>query len=203
MTNKSHTPQRPGRPREFDNEAVLDKAIVRFSEHGYNGTSISDLNICLGLTSGSIYKAWGDKRGLFLAALDRYMDTRAEAIHLAVSAVESGRAKIEAILLLYAGMSSDVVGRRGCLVVETAVELSVGDPEIAKRIEAQQKRRETQLRGFIEEAQQDGSARASINAQSTANLIMAIQQGMRVLGKTGRSLDDMQQIVQESMRLFD
>jgi AcrR family transcriptional regulator len=71
MTNTSHTSGRPGRPREFDSDAALDKAIARFSEHGYHGTSISDLHACLGLTSGSIYKAWGDKRGLFLAALDR------------------------------------------------------------------------------------------------------------------------------------
>src|ERR1700758_1121222 len=69
-----------GRPREFDMNAALDKAIRVFREQGYNATSIEDLTAAMGLASGSIYKAFKDKRAVFLAALDRYMHLRNEQI---------------------------------------------------------------------------------------------------------------------------
>jgi AcrR family transcriptional regulator len=203
MTNTSHTSGRPGRPREFDTDAALDKAIARFSEHGYHGTSISDLNASLELTSGSIYKAWGDKRGLFLAALDRYMEVRAEAIRSCLAAESSGRDKISALLAMYAQLSSGAVGRTGCLVVESAVELSMSDPEIAKRIAAQQKKREIQLRQLLEVGQSDGSVRRDLDAAVTARLLLTLQQGMRVLGKTGSTAKDMRGLVSEMLRLLD
>ncbi|MGV8918803.1 MAG: TetR/AcrR family transcriptional regulator [Pseudomonas sp.] len=203
MTNKTEISIRPGRPREFDTDAVLDKAITRFSEYGYHGTSISDLNACLGLTSGSIYKAWGDKRGLFLAALDRYMFLRGEAIATCLASQSSGRDKIEALLTHYAWLSCEAAGRTGCLVIETAVELSLSDKEVAGLIAAQQARRETQLRRLIEEGQLDGSVRRELNATAIAKLLMVLQQGMRVLGKTGADTEGMQGMVFELMRLLE
>jgi AcrR family transcriptional regulator len=203
MMNKSPTSGHPGRPREFDSDAALDKAIARFSEYGYHGTSISDLHACLGLTSGSIYKAWGDKRGLFLAALDRYMEARAEAIRSCLTAESSGRDKISALLKMYAQLSSGAVGRTGCLVVESAVELAMSDADIAKRIAAQQKKRETQLRELLEVGQGDGSVRRDLDVAVTARLLLTLQQGMRVLGKTGSTAKDMRVLIPEMLRLLD
>ncbi|MFS2155845.1 TetR/AcrR family transcriptional regulator [Pseudomonas sp. Pseusp122] len=203
MTKKSDLYVRPGRPREFDTDAALDRAITRFSEYGYHGTSISDLNACLGLTSGSIYKAWGDKRGLFLAALDRYMMLRGQAIAACLAAKHTGRDKIEALLKHYAQLSGEAAGRTGCLVIETAVELSLADTEVAGLIAAQQLRREAQLCRLIEEGQRDGSVRSDLNAAMLAKMLLALQQGMRVLGKTGSRDDDMQGMVTELMRLLE
>lgn len=203
MTTKSDISLRPGRPREFDTEATLDKAIKRFSEYGFHGTSISDLNACLGLTSGSIYKAWGDKRGLFLAALDRYIALRAEAIAACLASASSGRDKIETLLIHYARLSCEAAGLTGCLVVETAVELSLADTEIASLIVAQQKRREAQLRRLIEEGQLDGSIRKQLNAPNLAKLLLTLQHGMRVVGKTGSDTQQMLGMVSELMQLFE
>ncbi|WP_426115665.1 TetR/AcrR family transcriptional regulator [Pseudomonas sp. DSP3-2-2] len=193
----------PGRPREFDTDTALDKAITRFSEYGFHGTSISDLNACLGLTSGSIYKAWGDKRGLFLAALDRYMALRAKAIAACLARESSGRDKIEALLTHYARLSCEAAGRTGCLVVETTVELSQADSEIASLIATQQNRREAQLRRLIEEGQLDGSIREQLNASNLAKLLLTLQQGMRVVGKTGSDTKQMLGMVCELMKLLE
>ncbi|MFB2604650.1 helix-turn-helix domain-containing protein, partial [Rhizobium phaseoli] len=65
-----------GRPREFDAEAALDTALRVFSERGYHAASISELTEAMGLAAGSVYKAFGDKRGIFLAAFDRYRAVR-------------------------------------------------------------------------------------------------------------------------------
>jgi AcrR family transcriptional regulator len=196
MSRKSDISVRPGRPREFDTEGALDRAITRFSEYGYHGTSISDLNACLGLTSG-------DKPGLFLAALDRYMLLRGEAISACLAGENTGREKIEALLKHYAWLSGEAVGRTGCLVIETAVELALADAEVAALIAAQQHRREVQLLRLIEDAQRDGSVRSDLNAAMFAKMLLALQQGMRVLGKTGVRDEDMQGVVAELMRLLE
>jgi len=202
MNQKTEVPIGPGRPREFDTDAALDKAITRFSEYGYHGTSISDLNACLGLTSGSIYKAWGDKRGLFLAALDRYMTQRSEAIAACLASELSGKKKIELLITQYALLSSEVAGRTGCLVIESAVELSLADNEISKLIAAQQTRQQEQLLRLLEEGQMDGSIRTEVNAANMAKLLLATQQGMRILGKTGSDTSTMLGMVDELMRLL-
>ena len=202
MNQKTEVPVGPGRPREFDTDAALNKAITRFSEYGYHGTSISDLNACLGLTSGSIYKAWGDKRGLFLAALDRYMTQRSEAIAACLASERSGKKKIETLLTQYALLSSEGTGRTGCLVIESAVELSLADNEISDLIAAQQTRQEEQLLRLIEEGQMDGSIRTKVNAANMAKLLLALQQGMRILGKTGSETSTMVGMVAELMRLL-
>lgn len=202
MTIKSEISARPGRPREFDTQAALDKAITRFSEYGFHGTSISELNACMGLTSGSIYKAWGDKRGLFLAALERYIALRAEAIAACLAGAHSGRDKIESLLNHYARLSCEAAGLTGCLVVETAVELSLADKEIATLIAAQQNRREAQLRRLIEEGQLDGSIRKELDPANMARLLLTFQQGMRVVGKTKTDAKRMLAMVCELMRLL-
>lgn len=202
MNQKTEVPVGPGRPREFDTDAALNKAITRFSEYGYHGTSISDLNACLGLTSGSIYKAWGDKRGLFLAALGHYMTQRSEAIAACLAGELSGKEKIEILLTQYALLSSERAGRTGCLVIESAVELSLADNEISDLIAAQQARREEQLLRLIEEGQMDGSIRKELNAANMAKLLLALQQGMRILGKTGSDTNTMVGMVAELMRLL-
>lgn len=202
MNRKTEVPVGPGRPREFDTDAALNKAITRFSEYGYHGTSISDLNACLGLTSGSIYKAWGDKRGLFLAALGRYMTQRSEAIAACLASELSGKKKIEMLLTQYALLSSGGTGRTGCLVIESAVELSLADNEISDLIAAQQARQEEQLLRLIEEGQMDGSIRTKVNAANMAKLLLALQQGMRILGKTGSDTSAMVGMIAELMRLL-
>src|SRR5882757_6578187 len=65
-----------GRPREFDLDAALDKAVRVFRERGYHATSIADLTEAMNLASGSVYKAFKDKRTIFLAAFDRERERR-------------------------------------------------------------------------------------------------------------------------------
>ena len=124
----------PGRPREFDLDQALDGAIRVFSEHGYHATSIGDLKVATGVTAGSLYKAFADKRAVFLAALDRYLLVRDHQVQTRLATAHTGRERIQVLLELYAGWSHDAQGRRGCLVVGSAVELSTSDAEVAVRV---------------------------------------------------------------------
>src|SRR4051812_6176700 len=120
-----------GRPREFDLQLVLHRAIEVFRQRGYGATSIADLAEGMALSRGSLYKAFGDKKGVFTAAYDLYASEGAARLEAAARDLGSGRDRIAAVLALYARLSQGTEGLRGCLVVATAVELSLHDPEIA------------------------------------------------------------------------
>jgi AcrR family transcriptional regulator len=193
----------PGRPREFDVDRAVDQAIAVFRERGYHATSIGDLRDAMGLTAGSIYKAFKDKRAVFIAALDRYMALRDARLAQQLETARTGRERLRRLLTLQAEMSSGQEGRRGCLVVGSAVELALFDPEIAGRITARFKRNELQIAQFIAEGQADRSIRATVDRQTAARVMLCILQGLRVVGKTGRSGDEMRAVVDTALGLLD
>ena len=85
-------------------DEVLDKAVRVFCERGYHATSIGDLTDAMALTSGSVYKAFKDKKSVFLAALDRYKTVRDAKLHLAIAQLMAGEAaKAQATLKTVTG----------------------------------------------------------------------------------------------------
>jgi TetR/AcrR family transcriptional repressor of nem operon len=192
----------PGRPREFDMDQALDKAIGVFREHGFHATSVGDLTDAMELASGSIYKAFEDKRAVFLAALDRYTSLRNEQIRRAAAAGKTGLERLHAALAFYVKSSQGAEGRRGCLVVGSAVEMAVFDPEIAMRVTATLKKNEAFLAELIKQGQSDGSIPPRINAENTARVMVCLTQGMRVVGKTGRPLPEPSAVVGIAMKLL-
>jgi TetR/AcrR family transcriptional repressor of nem operon len=193
----------PGRPREFDLDVALDKAIGTFSEHGYHATSLGKLTAAMEIAEGSLYKAFRDKRGVFLAAFERYVMLRRERLAQELANTRTGRDKVRAILVVYAEYSHGKAGRRGCFVVGSAVDLASSDPEMTKRIVAVLASQERRLVEFIREGQKDGSVSARVDAAVTARLLLCVVQGMRVLGKTGRSREEMTSLVDSALQLLD
>jgi TetR/AcrR family transcriptional repressor of nem operon len=193
----------PGRPREFDPDQALDKAIGTFSENGYCATSLGKLTAAMEIAEGSLYKAFRDKRGVFLAAFERYVMLRSERLAQALASTRTGRGKVRAILAVYAEYSHGKTGRRGCLVVGSAVDLASSDPEMAKRVASVLASQERRLVEFIREGQKDGSVSSRVDAAVTARLLLCVVQGMRVLGKTGRTRKEMASLVDSALKLLD
>jgi AcrR family transcriptional regulator len=193
----------PGRPREFDTNLALDRAIVVFSERGYHGAAISDLTQALGLTAGSLYKAFADKRGLFLAAFDRYVALRAGRLRALMDAAPTGRAKIKAVLDFYAGNSHGADGRRGCLVVGSAIDLATADAEVAARVVGALAVNEDRLAALVALGQADGTIAPHLDAGLTGRLLLCVLQGMRVVGKTGREMGEMAALADGALKLLD
>jgi TetR/AcrR family transcriptional regulator, transcriptional repressor for nem operon len=178
-----------GRPREFDIDDALDKAVRVFSERGYHATSIGDLTAAMEIASGSIYKAFKDKRDVLLAAFDRYKAVRNEQIRRVADTSKSGRERLRDVLLSYVESSQGTEGRRGCLVVGCTVELAGLDPVVAARVSDSLKKNEAFLADLIRHGQSDGSIPGRINADDTARLLVCLTQGLRVVGKAGRKLE--------------
>ena len=183
-------------------EESLDKAIRVFCERGFHATSITDLAHAMELTAGSIYKAFKDKRAVFLAALDRQTAQRRAELESALSHGRSGREKLHEALMFYAALSCDREGRQGCLVVGTAMELATFDSEIAARVIDSLKNREKLLTELIRLGQKDGSIPESTDVKATARFMLCLLQGLRVVGKTSPKLAEMIAAVGVAMKVL-
>lgn len=190
-----------GRPRQFDIDKALDQAIRVFREHGYNATSIGDLISAMGLASGSIYKAFKDKRAVFLAAFDRYMSLRNEQLRQVADTTKGGRERLSDVLAFYVESSKGIEGRRGCLVVGSAVELAIVDREVAARVSGSLARNEVFLTDLIRQGQADKSIPGHVDPEATARVMVYLTQGMRVVGKAGRPPPDTSTVVAVAMKL--
>ncbi|EUC00595.1 transcriptional regulator, TetR family [Rhizobium sp. CF080] len=193
----------PGRPREFEIEEALDKAVIVFSERGYHAASISELKDAMGLAAGSLYKAFKDKKAIFLASFDRYKQVRNAVLEQELAQGINGRDRVSRMLRFYAEASHGENGRRGCLVVGTAIELAVYDAEAAERVDRSMGRSEALFETLIREGQADGSIAQAIDPGATARLLLSVTQGLRVLGKTGPNRDRAFSVVDTAMKLLD
>jgi AcrR family transcriptional regulator len=202
LASVSHTARVRGRPREFDMDQALDGAIRLFRERGYHAASIGDLTDAMGLASGSIYKAFRDKRDIFLAAFDRYILLRNEQMQQVVGAAKSARQRLRDLLAFYLESSRGVEGRRGCLVVGSAVELAIFDREVAARVNTSLANNEALLAGLIREGHVDRSIPRQVDPEQTARVMVCLTQGMRVVGKAGRAPSDPSIAVDIAMKLL-
>lgn len=205
MTSPSASPtssRGPGRPREFDMDTVLDGAVRVFRERGYHATSVGDLSEATGLTAGSLYKAFGDKRGVFLAAFAHYVEARNAGLRRLLDRQPSGYEKIRAVLHFYAQSSHGSEGRRGCLVVSSATALATFDDDIAAQVEAAMRRSEDLLRQLLRQGQEDGSVAQDIDVTAMARVLLAVLQGFRLIGKSGRTRNDMMAAADQALKLL-
>lgn len=197
-----HDQRQRGRPREFDADSALERAIDIFSVRGYHGTSINDLADAMQLTPGSLYKAFKDKRGILLAAFDRYRVLRSTKLKAAIAPHALGSDKIRAALQFYAAAACGELGQRGCLVIATAAELAASDPVAAERVDVAHAANEAVMKDCILHGQADGSVPAGIDAADTARALLCLVQGARIVGKTGRSRAEMMAVADVAMKLL-
>jgi AcrR family transcriptional regulator len=133
MSNPKRPDKRRGRPRAFDEDAVVGAAMELFWRSGYAGVSVPDLSAATGLSSSSLYNAYGSKLSLFGAALDRYLDTRiADQMVGPMRDGAEGLADLDAFLQRLAA-TTRIRPRRGCLAVNTIAEFREAPPAIAAR----------------------------------------------------------------------
>ena len=173
----------PGRPRAFDIAEVVDRAVLIFREHGYQAASVDVLRRGTGLTTGSLYKAFRDKKDIFASAFARYVTERQAAIRLRLEMAETGRGRIAALLDLYLEAASGAEGRRGCLVAASLAETSVLDGAQRAALGEALGVNETRLRDLLRQGQADGSVRADLDVEAAADVLLALLYGIRLLGK--------------------
>jgi TetR/AcrR family transcriptional repressor of nem operon len=184
MTHQPVTQPR-GRPRSFDTEAAVERAMDVFWSRGYHATALPDLLRATKLSRGSLYAAFGDKHTLFLRALDRYI---ADALTRMDVEFDPRSAPIDGLrnyLAGYADRTSGANGRRGCLLVATAMELAGHDVEVDRRVGGFFKAMETRVARALSRAKAAGELADGVEPSNAARLLVCFVEGLRVVGKTG------------------
>lgn len=170
------------RPREFDEDALLDATVQCFWRHGYEATSVKDLIGKTGITAASLYNAYGDKRGLFRAALDRYVECSIEDRIRRCEALPPRQA-INAFFDEILRRSLNDREHKGCMLVNSALEMAPHDPEFQKIIAGVLTRVERFFLHCINTGQADGTVTQSLPAETLARHLLGVLMGVRVLAR--------------------
>jgi TetR/AcrR family transcriptional repressor of nem operon len=184
MSQQTAVPLPRGRPRSFDAEAAVERAMGVFWSRGYHATALPDLLRATRLSRGSLYAAFGDKHSLFLRALDRYI---ADALTRMGAEFAPGRDPIDGLRAYLAGYverTSGANGRRGCLLVATAMELAGRDDEVDRRVAGFFKTMETRVADALSRAKAAGRLADGVEPSTAARILVCFVEGLRVVGKT-------------------
>lgn len=192
-----------GRPREFDADDVVEAAARVFWEQGYHATSIDALCEATGVFRGSLYRTFGDKHGLLVAAFDRYAEGAVARLKERLAADLPPRQALREALMHYTKIGARLSERRGCFITNAAVELLPGDDELRPYIESTLQRIATQLSLAVARGQQAGDFDRKLDAEDVGRYLLCLIQGMRVLGKASMGEADLASIVDIAMRALD
>jgi TetR/AcrR family transcriptional repressor of nem operon len=193
----------PGRPREFEIDDALDNVVEVFRRLGYHGTSVQDLTEGTGIARGSLYKAFHDKRSLFLAALDHYTAASLQRIGDTLAVPGSARSAIRETLIAYARRVAEGQGRGGCLITMAAMEMMPQDPEASALIARMFRRMQDLFAAAVIRGQNSGEIPRDHDERAIARLLLCTMQGLRVLGKTGPSESEMTEVIDLTLRILD
>lgn len=171
--------------RTFEEADVLDRALRLFWAHGYEGTSIGALTEATGLSRSSLYNAFGDKRGLYLAALDRYRRTQALPVLAPLTEEADVRAALRRVLEGVAEASLKKSGPQppGCFVASAALDQADCNPETATRVAESMKAMAGAIQTRLERAQAEGALPSQKDAQCLARHFLNVINGLRVTAR--------------------
>ena len=179
----SATRRSMARPREFDEATVLEAAMNCFWAQGYELTSVRELAEQMGITGASLYNAFGDKRSLYRQALGHYLE---QTVRDRVARLEQ-LSPFPAIRTFFDEIVERSVTdkqRRGCMLVNSALELAPYDPEFQKIVAEEMIFIEAFFQRSIEAGQKDGTILAIRPAAELAKLLLSVLLGIRVLART-------------------
>ena len=172
------------RPREFDEAVVLDAATQRFWKNGYEATSVRDVAEEMGLTSASLYNAFGDKRALYLLVLERYAKGALDECEKALGGNAPPKRAIKDFFDATVTELLNDAQHKGCLVVNTSLELAPHDEEFREVVKGVFMRIEKYLRDCIKAGQADGTISRRQPAADLARSLLGAVLGLRVLART-------------------
>ena len=190
-----------GRPREFDVEQALDRALNVFWRKGYEGTTLPDLTKAMGINRPSLYAAFGSKEGLFRKALDRYAEGPACYVREALNE-PTARAVAERLL---SGAIDVVTGRRnprGCLMVQGALACGEAAESVRRELVSRRLADEAAIRERFERAMSDGDLPVDSHPADLARYVVAVLHGIAVQAASGASRAELRRVAEMALRAW-
>jgi len=190
-----------GRPRAFDVDLALDRALDLFWRKGYEGTSLSDLTKAMRINRPSLYAAFGNKEALFRKALDRYAKGPTAYFDKALEAT-SARTVAERFLLGTIDLLTDPRTPQGCLIVQSALACGDAANSIRKELASRRDAGEAALRRRFQRAKREGDLPATADPADLARYITTIVHGMAVKGAGGATRPHLLRVMKTAMRAW-
>ena len=188
-----------GRPREFDVDEAVERALGLFWRRGYEGTSMSDLTKALGITRASLYAAFGNKEGLFQRVMERY-EARAGAYRIAADRAPTS---LEAVRILLTGpvkLHGDKQNPPGCLGVQGALACGAESESVRNDLASRRHRGEAAIRHRLQRAAKEDDLSVDEDPADLARYLSALIYGMAVLAAGGASRKELQGVADIAFR---
>jgi len=191
------------RPRKFDRQLVLDKAMDVFWSQGYSGTSMADLTTAMGLSKSSLYDSFGSKHEVFLTTMDHYRRN----VTARIRSIADLKAPPKQIIASVVGRSVDRIlapsGKRGCFLNNCASEVAPTDAEAAQRCAVGFAVMEDTFCHLIERGQKQGDIPVAKNARALARFLTGTINGIMVIGKASPDRGHLNDIAETALSALD
>ena len=193
-----------GRPRTFDIDSALERALEVFWKHGFQDASMHELTAAMGLSKPSLYAAFGDKEALYLKTLERYIALLLERHAVLLDAQGDGRKAVEDFLRSMAAMLADPRMPGGCFIVNGTADC--GGSTIPASVEMALREAfqggEAMLLRRLQRAADDGDLPRQLQAPALAAMFWSVIAGMAVLAKSGAGLDKLETVIETAMSVW-
>lgn len=190
-----------GRPRSFDADKALDKALRVFWEKGYEGASLTELTKAMGINRPSMYAAFGDKEQLFRKALDRYLQGPAAYAYEALKE-PSARKAIEKLLLGAVEGLSNPKNPKGCLLVQGALACGDESKSIRDELILRRAAAEAEIAKRLKRAKTEGELPEGVNPNDLARFYVTVMRGLGIEAATGATRSELTRVVEMAMKAW-
>ena len=187
--------------KQFNTDDALRKAMEAFWARGYEATSVRDLTACMGINRGSLYATFGDKRALFIQALRHYDTLHRTAWVARLIATRTPKAAIVAVFEEVIASVLEGGSRDGCLLVNTALELSPHDDEIGAIVANALSEMESFFKDRIRAGQESGEIPAPVDPTETARSLLSLFVGLRVLSRSRPEAPLLRSVADQAARM--
>jgi AcrR family transcriptional regulator len=192
-----------GRPREFDRDHALRKAMEVFWERGFEGTSLSDLTRAMGIERPSLYSAFGCKEALFREAIDLYNRTESPGAQRMLETAATTREAISSMLHHYAETYTQPGKPPGCMIVLAALLGTPQNKKVREHLASHRRQSHEGLRQRIEAGKMAGDVPARADAAVIAGFYSTILEGLSIKARDGASRKTLNAIIDSAMASWD
>jgi AcrR family transcriptional regulator len=192
-----------GRPREFDRDKALERAMLAFWQRGYEGTSMADLVQALGIASARIYAAFGSKQDLVREAVQRYEAGDGGFADRAMAQEPRVRDALARVLRDAVATYTDDAHPLGCMVVTAATNCAEENEEVAAWLAGHRRQRTQSLVDRLQQALDEGELRAGTNVQALGDFYATQLHGISVQARDGVPRDRLLAAVDTALLLLD
>lgn len=192
-----------GRPRSFDRDDALHRAMMLFWEKGFQGTSMSELTAAMGINAPSLYAAFGSKDALYREAMALYEGGDGIELGRQIAEAPSAKAAVEAYLMRSAALFTRPGKPAGCMVVLSVIHGAGTSPQTGDALRDARAEAQAIIETRLRRAVEAGELPATCDLAGIASFYVTVQQGMSIRARDGATLSELETIAQSAMAAWD